>query len=128
MGDDGVGAREEDILKARRASLDRLRARGVEPFALRFDPDAAAADLHTKYATLESDRVSKDRVTVAGRVVLARRHGNLTFFTLRDRTGDIQLFCAKEFLGDRYELVGEVDLGDIVGAHEVVMTTKRGEL
>ena len=128
MNDDGVGAREEDILKARRASLDRLRSKGIEPFALRFDPDAVAADLHAKYPALEPDRVTEDAVTVAGRVVLARRHGDLTFFTLRDRTGEIQLFCAKEFLGDRYDLVAEVDLGDNVGAHGVVMTTKRGEL
>jgi lysyl-tRNA synthetase, class II len=128
MSEDGIGAREEDILKARRASLDRLRSKGVEPFALGFDPDAAAGDLHAKYATLDPDRVSDDRVAVAGRIVLARRHGDLTFFTLRDRTSDIQLFCSKEFLGDRYELVDEVDLGDIVGARGVVMTTKRGEL
>jgi lysyl-tRNA synthetase class 2 len=128
MSDDAVGAREEEILKARRASLDRLRAKGVEPFALRFDPDANASELHAKHSSLEPGRATEDVVTVAGRVILARRHGDLTFFTLRDRTGEIQLFCAKEFLGDRYELVDDVDLGDIVGAHGLVMTTKRGEV
>jgi len=123
------GSREQSVLRARRESLERLRAMGVEPFAFGFDPDAHAADLHERYAALPGDRLTEDRCSVAGRIVLARRFGKLAFFTLRDVTGDIQLFCAEEDLGaERFRLVEEVDLGDIVGARGRIMTTRRGEL
>ena len=128
MTDEG-SSREREVLKARRESLERLRAKGVEPFALRFDPDAHAANLHEKYASLGPEQVTDDRVAVAGRVVLARRFGKLVFFTLRDRTGDIQLFCTQDAMdADAFALLEDVDLGDIVGARGPVMTTKKGEL
>jgi lysyl-tRNA synthetase class 2 len=123
------GGREREVLKARRESLERLRASGVEPFAFGFDPDAHAAELHERFADLAPDSRTQDRVGVAGRVVLARRFGRLVFFTLRDRTGDVQLFCSEEAMSAAsLELLEEVDLGDIVGARGKVMTTRKGEL
>jgi lysyl-tRNA synthetase class 2 len=65
---------------------------------------------------------------VAGRVVLTRRHGKLTFLVIRDRTGEIQLYCDAATMGDAYALVDDVDLGDIVGAQGRITRTKRGEL
>ncbi len=124
-------SREQEVLRARRDSLERLRSKGIEPFALNFEPDAHAADLHAEFAEgaladgEESDRLA----TVAGRVVLSRRHGKLTFLVIRDRTGDLQLFCEHKTLGpDGYAVLEDVDLGDIVGASGVVVRTKRGEL
>jgi lysyl-tRNA synthetase, class II len=128
--DDGDRSREADVLRARRESLERLRANGIEPFALSFEPDTDAA---TAAATFGDDLApgagSGRHVSVAGRVVLARRHGKLTFLVIRDRTGDLQLFCEEATLGaDAYATVGDVDLGDLVGAHGEVIRTKRGEL
>jgi lysyl-tRNA synthetase, class II len=124
-----VGGREGEVLRGRRESLERLRARGVEPYAWGFDPDAHAAELHERYAELAADSLTEDRVAVAGRVVLARRFGRLVFLTLRDRTGDIQLFCSEEATApEGFALLEDVDLGDIVGARGRVMTTRRGEL
>jgi lysyl-tRNA synthetase class 2 len=121
--------RERDELDARRARLEDLRKRGVEPFALSFEPTANAAELHRRYENLDPEATTNDEVTVAGRIVLARRFGKLVFFTLRDGTGDIQLFCSQDSLDDEaFALLEDVDLGDIVGARGVVMTTKKGEL
>jgi hypothetical protein len=41
--------RERDELDARRTRLEDLRKRGVEPFALSFEPTANAAELHRRY-------------------------------------------------------------------------------
>jgi lysyl-tRNA synthetase class 2 len=128
--DEDESGREAEILRARRDSMDRLAAAGVPPFALRFEPDAHAADLHAEFdGMLEPGDESDRRATVAGRVVLARRMGGLTFLVLRDGTGDIQLFCELATLDDPSRaLLEEVDLGDIVGAEGRVISTKRGEL
>ena len=121
--------REAEVLRGRRESLERLRGSGIEPFALRFDVDTHAADLMAEFdGKLANEEESDRRASVAGRVVLARRHGKLTFLVIRDRSGDLQLFCEEATLGDRYGLLDDIDLGDIVGATGHVVRTRRGEL
>ena len=122
--------REAEVLRARRESMERLRESGIEPFALMFDVDTHAADLLAEFeGSLENEEESDRRASVAGRVVLARRHRKLTFLVIRDRSDDLQLFCEEATLGaDGYGLLDEIDLGDIVGATGHVLRTKRGEL
>ena len=126
---------ERDVIGARRAALERLRAAGVEPFAMSLqtalgvaEADTAAA-LRAGHGDLGPDARSETTATVAGRIVLARRFGALTFLTVRDRTGDIQFVADRANLADAaFALLEELDLGDIVGGRGVVGTTKRGEL
>jgi len=55
--------------------------------------------------------------------------GKLMFVVVRDRTGDLQLVAsATDTDPGSFELLGDVDLGDIVGATGRVGTTKKGEL
>ena len=66
---------------------------------------------------------------VAGRLQLIRRQGKLTFATLRDGTGSIQLFVSNDVIGGFHHAeFDELDLGDWVGAEGTVMKTKKGEL
>src|SRR5207245_2151213 len=124
-----AAGRLEEALSARRQKLDRLRARGIEPFALGFPgPIDALAELRGRFGDLPPGTDTDTEVRVAGRLVLLRRQGKLSFATLRDRTGDLQLFMTGADMSDGYALVDDLDLGDIVGAEGRVMTTKRGEL
>jgi lysyl-tRNA synthetase class 2 len=125
---EGATGRLQEALAARREKLERLRAKGIEPFARRFDPDATLAEVRDRHADLAAGQETTDRVRVAGRIVLLRRHGGSSFATLRDATGDLQLFLRRDELGEGYELVNDLDLGDVVGAEGVVMSTKKGEL
>ena len=120
--------RLEQALAARRDSLKRLRDSGIEPFALNFDVSAHAGELHQRFDGLSAGEESGQDVSVAGRIVLKRPHGKIAFATLRDATGDIQLFLAEEEMGGGYRIVDDLDLGDIVGAEGEVVKTKRGEL
>ena len=118
-----------EALAARRDKLERLRADGVEPFALRFDPDSSLEEIRRAHAGIEDGSETDVAVVVAGRVVLARRHGKSSFLTIRDVTGDLQLFVTESSLGtDGYRVIDSIDLGDIVGAEGVVMKTRKGEL
>ena len=119
----------DDVLVARRTKLERLRARGIEPFALRFDRDATAAEVQKRWGGLEAGASTGETVTVAGRLVALRRMGKLWFGVLRDSTGDLQLFLEESSLGpEGWSLLDDLDLGDWLGAEGEVMTTKRGEL
>jgi len=122
-------SREAEVLRSRRESLERLLDAGIEPFAVRYEVDTHAADLLAEFeGRLEDEEGSDRRASVAGRVVLARRHGKLTFLVIRDGTGDLQLFCEEATLGGGYGLLDEIDLGDIVGATGNAYRTRRGEL
>ena len=122
-------ATAQDVLTVRREKLERLRAKGIEPFALRFDRDATTAEIAGKFAGLEPGEDSGQVVRVAGRLVGLREHGKLSFGVLRDGTGDVQLFLSAETLGaDAYAALEDLDLGDWIGAEGEVVRTKRGEL
>jgi lysyl-tRNA synthetase class 2 len=118
-----------EALRARRDKLERIRERGVDPFALSFEQTAHAEDVHARFGSLPPGASTGVRVAVAGRIALIRRHGKLSFARLRDGTGDVQLFLADDTLdGDSRELLDDLDLGDIVGAEGEVVTTNRGEV
>src|SRR5881394_530714 len=70
-----------------------IGARRVEPFALRFDPDTSVARVRERFAALAPGTETGESVRVAGRIMLLRRQGKLSFVTVRDGTGDLQLFC-----------------------------------
>ena len=118
-----------DQVVARRAKLERYRELGVDPFGQRFEVDAHASDLTKKYANLNPEEVTEDHVRLAGRIVLLRRMGKASFFSLQDRSGRIQCYLRSDVCGaDNYTLFKLADIGDICGVEGVMMKTKTGEV
>ncbi len=116
--------------KARRtARIEALRDAGVSPYPYRFDRTHTVAQVRAGWGDLEPGVETDDAVTVAGRIMLLRDSGKLVFATLRDRSGDLQLFVSKAVVGDdAFADVKQLDLGDWVGVAGTVMTTRKGEL
>ncbi|MGN0071558.1 MAG: lysine--tRNA ligase [Atopobiaceae bacterium] len=112
----------------RRARRQELIAAGINPYPIKSHVDAHAKDIEEKYAGLAAGEDTDDVVTVAGRIRALRNQGKIAFIVLEDVTGQIQLFCRVNTLGESWPLVGELDLGDIVEATGPVVRTKRGQL
>jgi len=113
----------------RLAKVDALREDGVEPYPYRFDRSDTLGELRQRYGQLGPGTETDERVRVAGRILLIRRQGRLTFATIRDREASIQLFVSQKVAGDDVmAAVNDLDLGDWVGVEGVVMTTNKGEL
>jgi len=93
----------------------------------RYDKTAHAGELHAKHADLEPGAETGEIVSVAGRLMLRREQGKLTFGTLQDATGRIQLFARANTTPD-YERFTQLSLGDWIGVRGQVMTTRKGEL
>ena len=127
MAEEAEG-RLKEALAARRQKLERLRGRGIEPFALRFDPSTSLADIRRLHGEIGAGEETGSFVRVAGRIVLLREHAKLAFATIRDSASELQLFLTEEEMGEGYRLVEDLDLGDIVGAEGRVVKTRRGEL
>ncbi len=106
-----------------------LRQRGDEPYPYRFDRSHTLAEVRAEWGALEPGSETDAEVDVAGRVMLYRDTGKLVFATIRDRDGQVQLFVSKAVVGDEiFDDVKQLDLGDWVGVHGKVMTTRTGEL
>ncbi|CAN5602098.1 lysine--tRNA ligase [soil metagenome] len=116
--------------RARRtARLAELRGNGVEPYPYRFDRSHTLSEIRSDWGHLEPGTETDNRVAVAGRMMLRRDSGKLVFGSLRDRSGEIQLFISRAVVGDEaFADVKELDLGDWLGIHGTVMTTRKGEL
>jgi lysyl-tRNA synthetase class 2 len=96
---------------------------------VRFDRDRTIGELREQFADLEPGAERDVSVRVAGRLMLIRRQGKLTFATLRDGTGSVQLFVSQKVVGAEGQAeFDDLDLGDWVGVEGTVMTTRKGEL
>ena len=115
----------------RRQKAEKIRELGIDPFGQRFDRTAFASEIKDKYKDVAHDDFENinDEVIVAGRIMFIRKMGKASFFSLKDKTGPIQIYISINDIGeDSYNLFKTADLGDIVGVKGRVMKTKTGEL
>ncbi|RVW48785.1 Lysine--tRNA ligase, chloroplastic/mitochondrial [Vitis vinifera] len=125
---------DRDAIRAiRLKKVEELRNKGLEPYAYKWDRTHTANQLQDIYRHLgngEELNSESDYVSIAGRIVARRAFGKLAFFTLRDDSGTIQLYCEKErLLNEQFEqLKTLVDIGDILGVSGSIKRTEKGEL
>ena len=123
---------ENKLIAERREKLCAVREQGIA-FPNDFKPGALAGDLQAEFEDRDAWPAEKiealaRRVAVAGRIVLKRVQGKVSFVQIQDVSGRLQLFIHQGTLGDAYEAFKGWDAGDIVGAEGVLMRTKTGEL
>jgi lysyl-tRNA synthetase, class II len=99
----------------------------AEDFPYRVEVTAQAGELQRRFSALAPDQNSGEIVTVAGRIMLRREMGKLTFMTLTDWTGSVQLFAGAQWT-DRFAELNKLSLGDWVSATGEVVRTRTGEL
>ena len=120
---------EQEIV--RREKLDNLKELGLDPFGHRFERDSFANDIKEKYKDVDHDEFENmdDTATVAGRIMFIRKMGKASFFTIKDKSGSIQIYISINDVGEEtYSLFKTADIGDIVGVHGKIMKTKTGEV
>ena len=115
----------------RREKAEKLRELGLDPFGQRFERTAYSKEIKDKYQDVEHDEFEKidDEFIVAGRIMLIRKMGKASFFTIQDKLGRIQIYISINDIGeDNYNLFKTADIGDIVGVRGKVMKTRTGEV
>ncbi len=128
-------ADENQLIAERRDKLQALRERhragGPVPFPNDFKPAHHAHDLHELHGGKAAEVLQAEGHTarVAGRMMLKRVMGKASFATLSDATGRIQIYIARDDVGqDTYDDFKHWDLGDIVAAEGKLFKTRTGEL
>ncbi len=126
MSDEGSSS---ELLAARRAKLDALRAAGIEPFPHEFDGVEPVAAVRAAHADLSAGEETTVAHRVAGRLAARRGQGKMAFLDLVDRSGRIQLQARVDELGaDGMERLLGLDLGDLIGVDGIAFCSRRGEL
>jgi len=121
----------EGIIEERRKKLELLREEN-RAYLNNFSKNNNASEIHKSYESLSKEELEADPVeglTVAGRVVLRRIMGNASFATIRDVSGDIQIYVSKQSIPEeKYNDFKTWDLGDIIGIEGKLFRTRTGEL
>jgi lysyl-tRNA synthetase class 2 len=119
-----------DQQQHRREKLDQYKTMGIDPFGHKYSTDSNTVGLKEKYASLAVEEVKEDAlVAIAGRIVLLRKMGKASFFTLQDKFGKIQCYIRQDVVGEaNYAIFRMADLGDICGIKGCMMKTKTGEI
>jgi lysyl-tRNA synthetase, class II len=119
----------DELLAARRAKLDALRADGIDPFPHSFSGVTPVAEIHAAHTDVEPGEDTDHRYRVAGRLAARRGQGKMAFLDLVDRSGRLQLQARVDELGEEdMERLLHLDLGDLVGVDGAVFRSRRGEL
>ena len=130
MSEENIGG-EEGIIEERRKKLQILRDKN-KAYVNDFLKDHYAKSLHEENDSFSKEELEKKNISgisVAGRVVLMRVMGNASFATVRDSSGDIQIYVSKNTIDiDLYEDFKTWDLGDIIGVKGKLFKTKTDEL
>lgn len=115
----------EEIKSIRIDKLNRLIAKGLSPYGGRFEFSHSIAEV---LANFPQENEAEKEVTLAGRLMANRKHGKVLFMDLRDQTGKIQLFVKADNVGrEMFEIVGELDIGDILGVKGILFKTRTGQ-
>ncbi len=99
----------------------QIRDAGGQPYAAAYDRTHTLAEARD----LQDGMIA----SIAGRVMLFRDMGKLTFATLQDHTDRLQIAFREEVVGkEEYKrLLKLIDRGDIIGVHGERFTTQKGE-
>src|SRR5688572_26943331 len=111
----------------RRQKRETLREAGIDPYGRASKGVTPLATIKSSYRP-EMGHDGGPVVKAAGRVVLKRDMGKLSFLTLRDETGELQVALDNRRIDEKSATVrGNIDLGDLVMAEGPLGATNKGE-
>ena len=123
--------REEGLLASRYSKLDHLRQSGIDPYPPRFVrtcDNAAATAMFEAVESGDPPESATTSVSLGGRIMSMRVMGRAAFLDLRDGSGTIQALLRQNVLGEAYELLKDLDLGDHLGVSGPVIRTRTGQI
>ena len=106
----------DEIKRVRLEKLNNLRAEGLDPYAGGFVPSHAIAQALGAFS-------EGQEVALAGRLIANRSHGKVVFADIQDQTGKMQLFIK----ADAFNIIKDLDIGDIIGVKGALFKTKTGQ-
>ena len=116
----------------RREKLNALYEAGKNPFEItKYETTHESVDAIALYTEREAGLAEGETITVrlAGRLVSRRIMGKASFAHLLDGKGKIQLYIARDGIGEEdYAAFKKWDVGDVIGVEGTLFRTRTGEI
>jgi len=110
-----------EIIQQRITKLQSFKEKGIDVYGKVFSGRIDIKD------ALDAFQEGKN-VSLSGRIMAKRLHGKVLFLDLKDATGKIQLYIKADFVGrDKFDLVLDLDIADIIGVRGELFKTHTGE-
>jgi lysyl-tRNA synthetase, class II len=115
------GEREDRVKK-----LEELRKQNIDAYPAKCGRTHTIAEILKGF---DGFLAKEEKLTVAGRIIIKREFGNLTFALLNDGSEKIQLAFSKKDIGpDEYKKFSKlIDMGDFIEAAGICFVTHKGE-
>ena len=121
----------DELVRIRLEKLARLRAKGIDPYPRTYDRTHTAMEAVESFESAElsgEGEAEMEEVSVGGRITAMRGMGRVTFCDLMDGSGTVQAMLRSNVLGDDYDTLRDLDIGDWIGVSGPVMRTRTGEV
>ena len=119
-------------LAVRREKLNALYESGNNPFEItKYDVTSESVDAIKLYEEREATLAEGEVITVrlAGRLISRRIMGKASFAHMLDGKGKIQLYVARDGIGEEsYAAFKKWDVGDVIGVEGHLFRTRTGEV
>ncbi|MEO5330671.1 MAG: lysine--tRNA ligase [Magnetococcus sp. YQC-5] len=122
---------ENPQVMARKAKLAALVEYGVNPYPNDFKPTDPLGRVSQAHGEVTDPEVLANvQVRSAGRIMLLRNFGKLTFATLVDESGRLQIAVHRDEVGETLyrEVFRKIEVGDFLGVEGALFRTQTGEL
>ena len=121
----------DELVQARLEKLASLRSKGIDPYPRNYERTHTAQEAieHFESVAFSGEGESEiDHVSIGGRVTALRGMGRVTFCDILDGSGRIQVMFRSNTLGDEYQTLDYVDIGDWMGVSGLMIRTRTGEV
>lgn len=107
---------------ARLQKLKAFRDEKINPY-----PSKASKTVATRQVVQNFDNLQGKTIQLVGRVKTLRAHGGLSFLTIEDETGTMQIALQEKNLSDYKTYSANLDMGDFIEAKGTLFLTHKGE-
>lgn len=114
---------EDSLREERLKKLEAIKQDGVDPFPAAASRTGTLSEIRDNF-----EKLSGDKVEIAGRITSIRDQGNIIFIDLKDDTGHFQLVLKSENFPNLEFWQKNLDRGDFISGKGNLFTTKRGEM
>ena len=121
----------DELVRIRMEKLERLRAKGIDPYPRTYDRTHSTREAVEHFESAEvsgEGEAEMEEVSIGGRITAMRGMGKVTFCDILDGSGTIQTMLRSNVLGDEYDTLRDLDIGDWIGVSGPLMRTRTGEV
>ncbi len=103
---------------------EKLTTSGINPYPYSFEQTCSIKEIRD-----DEENFIDNSVSISGRTVAQRIQGKVSFVDIEGFDGRIQVYLKKNNIDDvGWQIVKQLDLGDIVGVRGKIFRTRTGEL